>query len=45
MAPTGVALGTRAPNFALPSAAGETVSLAHYAGHADVVLDFLRHRH
>jgi peroxiredoxin len=40
----GPTLGALAPDFALPNAAGETVTLADYRGRAPVVLAFLRSR-
>ena len=37
--PLNVHVGEKAPNFALPSAGGGTVSLSQFAGH-NVLLDF-----
>jgi peroxiredoxin len=46
MAPGAVRVGTRAPDFVLPSGAAEggSVSLEGYRGQACVVLVFLRNR-
>src|SRR5262245_20363774 len=41
-APTALRVGERAPDFALPDAAGRTVALADYRGKKPVVLVFYR---
>ena len=40
--PTALRVGERAPDFALPDAAGRTVALAQYRGQKPVVLVFYR---
>jgi cytochrome oxidase Cu insertion factor (SCO1/SenC/PrrC family) len=39
--PLKIKVSEEAPDFALPSADGKTVSLSHYAGH-NVLIDFYR---